>query len=443
MGNDVHAATTCLNTLTGPLIQQPLLILVPVAALVSVVWWSGPLVVAFLGAIMFSLRKQTRKINRRAKVRQRTVARVTEAMVQMFSGIRIVKAFGLESVKVDQYSKRNAEFARDAMAAEASKAWTRTWMELLINLIIVMALLAAVLLVGVGGNLPLGPLFFIVLFTTQIYRPSKTLVNAYTELGDELAGTSRVFEFIDLRPGMPDKPGAIPLTDVVGTVRFEDVSFAYGQNGGSVPVLDHVNLEVPAGQVVALVGPSGAGKSTLLHIAGLLETPDAGNVLVNGVDCAQMSDAERTRIRRLEMGFVYQFHQLLPEFSALENVALPQMIRGTPRRQAEARGTELLTLLGLGQRLDHRPAQLSGGEQQRTAIARALANTPRLLLADEPTGNLDPRTSSVVFHELIELITRTGVGALIATHNLELARSMHRIVRLENGVLVEVNPASV
>ncbi|MDX2202589.1 MAG: ABC transporter ATP-binding protein [Hyphomicrobiaceae bacterium] len=217
----------------------------------------------------------------------------------------------------------------------------------------------------------------------------------------------------------------------------------FHQGGREIPVLNGASTAIYPGQAVALVGPSGAGKSTLLHIAGLLETPDSGSVLVNGVDCAQMSDAERTRIRRLEMGFVYQFHQLLPEFSALENVALPQMIRGTPWRQAEARGTELLTLLGLGQRLDHRPAQLSGGEQQRTAIARALANTPRLLLADEPTGNLDPKTSGVVFHELIELITRTGVGALIATHNLELARAMHRIVRLENGVLVEVDPASV
>jgi lipoprotein-releasing system ATP-binding protein len=226
-------------------------------------------------------------------------------------------------------------------------------------------------------------------------------------------------------------------------LQLHELRRTFHQGGREIPVLNGASCAIYPGQAVALVGPSGAGKSTLLHIAGLLETPDSGSVFINGVDCAQMNDTERTRVRRLEMGFVYQFHQLLPEFSAIENVAMPQMIRGMSWREAERRGTELLTMLGLGERLDHRPAQLSGGEQQRTAIARALANSPRLLLADEPTGNLDPRTSGAVFHELIDLITRTGVAALIATHNLELARAMHRIVRLENGLLIDVDPASV
>ena len=226
-------------------------------------------------------------------------------------------------------------------------------------------------------------------------------------------------------------------------LQLHDLRRAFHQGGREIPVLNGASTAIYPGQAVALVGPSGAGKSTLLHIAGLLETPDSGSVFVNGTDCAQMTDVERTRVRRLEMGFVYQFHQLLPEFSALENVAMPQLIRGISWTAAAKRAAELLTTLGLGKRLDHRPAQLSGGEQQRTAIARALANAPRLLLADEPTGNLDPRTSQGVFHELIELITHTGVAALIATHNLELARAMHRVVRLENGVLVELNPASL
>jgi lipoprotein-releasing system ATP-binding protein len=218
---------------------------------------------------------------------------------------------------------------------------------------------------------------------------------------------------------------------------------SFHQGAREINVLAGASLDLMAGQAVALVGPSGAGKSTLLHIAGLLETPDAGRVIVAGRDCAALSDGDRTRIRRTDMGFIYQFHQLLPEFSALENVAIPQMLLGHSRAKAEARAKNLLSSLGLADRLDHRPAQLSGGEQQRTAICRALANRPRLILADEPTGNLDPKTSELVFHELIGLFKSEGVAALIATHNLDLARRMDRVVRLEGGLLIEVHPASL
>jgi lipoprotein-releasing system ATP-binding protein len=226
-------------------------------------------------------------------------------------------------------------------------------------------------------------------------------------------------------------------------LKFESLVRTFRQGEREIRVLAGASAEIYAGQSVALVGPSGAGKSTLLHVAGLLETPDGGRVLINGRDCTGMADDERTRVRRTEMGFIYQFHQLLPEFSALENVAMPQMIRGKRRRLAEARARELLAMVGLGERFEHRPAQLSGGEQQRAAICRALANGPKLLLADEPTGNLDPKTSERVFTVLVELINKTGVAALIATHNLQLARRMHRVLNLENGVLVEVSPAAV
>jgi len=213
---------------------------------------------------------------------------------------------------------------------------------------------------------------------------------------------------------------------------------AYRQGTRRIEVLTGACADIHPGEAVALVGPSGAGKSTLLHIAGLLETADSGHVVVNGRDCSGMNDHERTRVRRVEMGFIYQFHQLLPEFSALENVVMPQMIAGCGRREAGDRALELLTSLGLGQRVDHRPAELSGGEQQRTAIARALANEPRLILADEPTGNLDPHTAGHVFDALIQLIHTTGVAALIATHNLELAGRMDRILRMEEGLLIEI-----
>jgi len=222
---------------------------------------------------------------------------------------------------------------------------------------------------------------------------------------------------------------------------LENLRRTFRQGNREIAVLNGASAVLMPGEAVALVGPSGAGKSTLLHIAGLLETPDSGRILIGGRDCAKLDDRARTLVRRSEMGFVYQFHQLLPEFSALENVVLPQMILGRSRREASARAEELLTSLGLGERLDHRPGQLSGGEQQRTAIARALANSPRLILADEPTGNLDPNTAAHVFHELIELIRSQGVAALIATHNTELAARMDRTLRLENGLLVELQRA--
>jgi lipoprotein-releasing system ATP-binding protein len=204
---------------------------------------------------------------------------------------------------------------------------------------------------------------------------------------------------------------------------------------GEVMVLQGIDLTVRPGEVVALVAPSGAGKSTLLHIAGLLDTPDAGAVLIGGQDMSRQSDRRRTATRRAEVGFVYQFHHLLPEFTAAENIVLPQLANGVAQAAAEARATELLNRVGVGGRADHRPAALSGGEQQRVAFCRALANAPRLLLADEPTGNLDPATSERVFGTLMDLVRDTGLAALIATHNLDLAARMDRILRLDKGRL--------
>jgi lipoprotein-releasing system ATP-binding protein len=200
-----------------------------------------------------------------------------------------------------------------------------------------------------------------------------------------------------------------------------------------VRVLEAADLAILRGEVVGLVAPSGAGKSTLLHLAGLLDTPDAGTIAIGGRETTRLSDRERTRLRREEIGFVYQFHHLLPEFSATENIAVPQLAAGRGRGEAGARARELLAAVGLSARAGHRPAELSGGEQQRVAVCRALANAPRLLLADEPTGNLDPATSDQVFGMLMQLVRGTGMAALIATHNLELAARMDRVVRLDRG----------
>ncbi|HYB54769.1 MAG TPA: ABC transporter ATP-binding protein [Alphaproteobacteria bacterium] len=220
---------------------------------------------------------------------------------------------------------------------------------------------------------------------------------------------------------------ALALRDIVRTFR---------QGDEALKVLRGLSLAVEAGEIVALVGPSGAGKSTLLHVAGLLERPDGGEVIVNGIPCGTLGDDKRTRLRRIHLGFVYQFHHLLPEFSALENVMLPQLIAGLSREVARERARQLLAMVGLKERESHRPARLSGGEQQRVAIVRAIANAPRVLLADEPTGNLDRDTAQNVFTQLHAIVRQTGLAALVATHNQELARRMDRVLELSAGRVV-------
>jgi len=219
---------------------------------------------------------------------------------------------------------------------------------------------------------------------------------------------------------------------------LSNVERRYHQGDAVLEILRGAELAVWPGQSVALVAPSGAGKSTLLHIAGLLEHADGGEVYLDGVATSGLTDAERTRLRRNAIGFVYQAHYLLPEFSAVENVMLPQMIRGLPRGEARRRASELLAYLGLKERLTHRPGELSGGEQQRVAIARAVANAPQLLLADEPTGNLDPRTSDHVFGALAQLIRQSGLTIVLATHNMEIAARMDRRVTIRDGLVVEL-----
>ena len=229
---------------------------------------------------------------------------------------------------------------------------------------------------------------------------------------------------------MPEQPPVLYLARV---------ERRYRQSGSFLDVLRGADLAIWPGEIAALVAPSGTGKSTLLHVAGLLEQPDAGEVYIGGAPTAAMDDAGRTRLRREEIGFVYQFHHLLPEFSARENVVMPQLVRGLPKSEARRRADEILAFLGLGERLDHRPGELSGGEQQRVAIARAVANAPRLLLADEPTGNLDPQTAGHVFTTLVSIVRASGLAGIIATHNLELAGRMDRRVTIRDGMIVPLD----
>jgi lipoprotein-releasing system ATP-binding protein len=227
------------------------------------------------------------------------------------------------------------------------------------------------------------------------------------------------------------------MGEEVPALELRQVMRTYRQGGNALEVLRGASLAIRPGEVVALLGPSGSGKSTLLHTAGLLERPDGGEVLIDGTACGDLGDTERTALRRAHLGFVYQFHHLLPEFSALENIMLPQMIAGLARPEARQRATALLRMVGLEERATHRPARLSGGEQQRVAIVRALANAPRVMLGDEPTGNLDQHTATEVTNALLEIVRGTGLAALIATHNLDLARRLDRVLALEDGLVVE------
>ncbi|MEX0955785.1 MAG: ABC transporter ATP-binding protein [Rhizobiaceae bacterium] len=226
------------------------------------------------------------------------------------------------------------------------------------------------------------------------------------------------------------------MSAVTHALDLRDVKRHYHQGARTIAVLDGADLAIEAGEMVALVAPSGAGKSTLLHLAGLLEQPDSGEVFIGGRACGRLSDDERTAIRRNQIGFVYQFHHLLPEFTALENIMIPQLVRGLSQADATERARQLLDYMKIGHRADHRPPELSGGEQQRVAIARAVANAPLVLMADEPTGNLDPQTAGYVFDALEALVRQSGLSALIVTHNYELAARMNRRVTIIDGKVV-------
>ncbi len=433
MGADVHGATMCLQLLCGDLIQQPFLILVPVVTIAIIQPWLLLVVCTFIPFLMFSLRRQSRKVHRRAKVRQQTTARVTEAMVQMFSGIRVVKAFGLEQQKVAQYAARNAEFSRDALSTERAKAWTKSKMEFLTHMIMVLAVAAAMMVLGAGGSLPAGAMLLFFAMMVQIFRPTKSLTNAYTDLCDNLPGAERMFEFMDLKPGLTDRPGAMAIKDVVGGVRFEDVSFSYSGNG---KVLEHVTLEIPAGQVVALVGPSGAGKSTLANLVPRFYDPDSGRITLDGTDIREFTRESLLK----QIGVVTQ-EPFLFNTSIRENIGYGRP--GAPMEaiveaaQAANIHDHIVSLPeGYETVVGERGAKLSGGQCQRLTIARAILRNARILILDEATSSLDTESERAVQVALQNLMR--GRTTLVIAHRLSTIQHADKICVLQDGRVSDV-----
>jgi subfamily B ATP-binding cassette protein MsbA len=354
-------------------------------------------------------------------------------MVQMFSGIRIVKAFGLEAAKVEQYTKRTDEFARDAMATEVTKAWTRTKIEILTNIIMVFGMLVAAVVIGGGGNIPAAALIVFLAFMAQIYRPSKVLTRSYTDLMDNLAGASRVFEFIDLEPGMPDRPTAVPLNGIAGAVTFDKVAFSYNGNG---KVLNDVDLEVPAGQVVALVGHSGAGKSTLVNLVPRFYDPDSGSVQIDGKDLRDI-----TRESLLKNIAIVTQEPFLFNTSIRENIAYGKPGAKQEEIEAAARAAYIHDFIqDLSQGYDtvvgERGANLSGGQCQRITIARAILRDPKILILDEATSSLDTESEHAVQQALQNLME--GRTTLVIAHRLSTVQHADKICVMQDGRIAEM-----
>lgn len=436
MSNDVTSATVCLQTMTGPIVQQPLLLIGPMWILMQIRWWFVFVMVFFLTGIMMSVRRQAKKVHRRARVRQRTIGRVTESMVQMFSGIRVVKAFGLEKAKVAQYTTRNQEFARDAMATDVTKAWTRAKMELITNLTMVLVTFVAAVVIGSGGSMPPDIMLMFVIFMAQMYRPSKVITRAYTDIVDHLAGAGRVFEFMDLRSSGRDKPGAVAMNGVTGDVRFWDVSFAYNGSDSEDRVLDHINLDVKSGQVVALVGHSGAGKSTLVNLVPRFYDPDAGMITIDGTDIREFK-----RESLLQNIAIVTQEPFLFNTSVRENIAYGRANATHEQVEDAARAAyihEFIETLprGYDTIVGERGANFSGGQCQRVTIARALLRDPKILILDEATSSLDTESEHAVQEALTNLME--GRTTLVIAHRLSTIQHADKICVMAEGKIVEI-----
>jgi len=433
MGSDVESAMQSLRLMSKELLEAPLMVVMPVLALFVVKWWFGVIGICYITFIVKSLRKQTKKVHKRAHRRQKTVSRVNEAMLQMFSGIRVVKAFGLEENKIREYSYRNEDFARQSMATEVTKSFTRVRMELFVNGAILIVLLVGLFMVGTKSMINGAAIVIMLGSLVQIYKPMKTATRAFMQMSDSLAGTARVFEYMDLRPELKDKRGAIDAIDIVGTVRFEDVSFSYDGNGR---VLEHISLEVPAGQVAALVGPSGAGKSTLVNMVPRFHDPNEGSITVDGTDIREF----RRESLLKNIAIVTQ-DPFLFNASIRENIAYGKANATHDEIVAAARAANIDEFIdtlpeGYDTVVGEGGGKLSGGQKQRLTIARAIVRDARILILDEATSNLDTESEKAVQGALERLMQ--GRTTLVIAHRLSTVRHADKICVMQDGRIVEV-----
>lgn len=431
--NDVNfLREAVIKTVTGS-VRDLLTVVVLVGVMFYTHWVLATMAFIVFPVSVFPVIYLGRRLRRVSAETQAELGVLTALLDDVFKGVRQVKAYGMENHEQRRADGMFESIFRFILKAARVRARSYPIMETLGGLAI-----AGVLFYGgyqvLHGETTVGKLIAFLTALVMAFQPMRSLASLNASLQEGLAAAQRIFTMIDYRPAIVDSPDSGPLKIEEGAIRYDDVTFSYGDG---IPALRGVTIEARPGQKIALVGPSGAGKSTLLHIAGLLESADAGDIRICGKDCAGIGDNARTLVRRHHLGFVYQYHHLLPEFTALENIVIPQIIRGFKRREARARAAEILEWLGIAERAKHRPARLSGGEQQRVAIGRAIATSPDMLLADEPTGNLDPQTADGVFDVLLKLARGANLAAVIATHNPDLAGRMDRVVRLEDGHLIE------